>query len=494
MEYQFDAYSQYMASKNRFTGSVAVQRLAVDANDGASNNELHQAQCGLAFASSFSDDIQRPNEETQFRIGSISKMFTSVLVLQLIEEGLLTLDSTLDTYFPSIANSDLITIEHMLRHTSGLRDYLNQDINFLNYYTQETSREELLAIIEAYEPLFGDQPPGSVTSYSNTNFLVLGWIVEDVVSSSTSASHKSSSSYGDILLDRIATPLNMNRTAIMVPPSKDDNVAFSFTQPPYGGADNFRVVPVRWLAHPSVVGGAGAIMSTATDLVRFMTTLMTSPESLGLSDETLQLMLSPVPAYPTSDGASSHNSSAGYNISNPDDDLDANSPMSIDREDVIPIGVPVGLGIALPMAVYGDDDEQCVGHNGALDQFLSLLVYCPESQIVVAVLANTRSQRTISTTQVGESLYRIAAGQFDADHPALVNFDAADDESASPSSSPSIGDAPTDEDSAIEGSDEKSSASGAMWWIPVGNVRVPWTLSSLSVAVLMFNTIALQFT
>ncbi len=114
---------------------------------------------------------------TLFRIGSLTQLFTTVAVLQLSQAGLINLSSTAGKYieqFPS--NKDTITIEHLLTNTSGIPDY-SQDSHYENGCPSKLSLDELLKLF-INKPLEFD--PGARFSFSNSNAIVLGWLIESV--------------------------------------------------------------------------------------------------------------------------------------------------------------------------------------------------------------------------------------------------------------------------------------------------------------------------
>ena len=114
-----------------------------------------------------------------FRIGSISKTFNVTIILQLVDEDFLSLEDTLDEYVPWVPNSKNITIRQLCNNTSGLfnygedhdlnMEYVNSD--FLKHYTPE----DLVRVAIDHDPYF---PPGKGFHYSNTNFVLLGMIIE----------------------------------------------------------------------------------------------------------------------------------------------------------------------------------------------------------------------------------------------------------------------------------------------------------------------------
>lgn len=142
-----------------------------------------------------------PNKsDTKHRLGSITKQFTSMLIIQLVQQGKLKLDVPISTYLPDYPkkNGDAITIHHLLTHTSGTPSYTS----YPNY-------REMMS--EAYRPdeivrLFADSSlqfkPGERFEYSNSGYILLGFIIEKVTGKS----------YEQVLQDNIFTPLRMNNT------------------------------------------------------------------------------------------------------------------------------------------------------------------------------------------------------------------------------------------------------------------------------------------
>lgn len=114
------------------------------------------------------------------RIGSVTKTFTITVLLRLVDEGRIGLDDALDGYFPEIPNSADITIRQLANMTSGLFDY-TQDKGLLETLSEDTGRKwtpkELLEAGISNDPYF---PPGEGFHYSNTNYLILGMIVEQL--------------------------------------------------------------------------------------------------------------------------------------------------------------------------------------------------------------------------------------------------------------------------------------------------------------------------
>ena len=116
------------------------------------------------------------NRNTKYRIGSISKTYTAAIIMQMIDEKKLTLNTYLKSYFPQIPNADKITIEDLLRHRSGLYNITNQK-DLRTWITKKQSRKKMLARFEKHTVEFN---PKEKTSYSNTNYILLSYIAEEV--------------------------------------------------------------------------------------------------------------------------------------------------------------------------------------------------------------------------------------------------------------------------------------------------------------------------
>ncbi len=125
-----------------------------------------------------------------FRIASITKTFTGMVILQLIDEGKISFEATLDRYCPQVTNASSITIRQLLGMTAGIYDYSNNP-DFANVYfndlTKYWSRSEITALFNGKPQDFA---PGTDCKYSNTNFYLLGMIIEQVTGSSAEAEIK----------------------------------------------------------------------------------------------------------------------------------------------------------------------------------------------------------------------------------------------------------------------------------------------------------------
>ncbi len=141
-----------------------------------------------------------PNQsDTKHRLGSITKQFTSMLILQLAEQGKLKLDVPITTYLPDYnkSNGDKITIHHLLTHTSGTPNYTA----FPNFF-RDSTRDPYTP--DEFVEVFADSTlqftPGEKFTYSNSGYFLLGVIIEKVTGKS----------YEQVLQENIFTPLKMN--------------------------------------------------------------------------------------------------------------------------------------------------------------------------------------------------------------------------------------------------------------------------------------------
>ena len=181
-----------------------------------------------------------------FRIGSISKTFTAVALMQLVDRGKLLLAAPISRYLPSSPPSwSKITVEHLLVHASGIPD-LEGAPSFATFQTQSRTLDEVIAYFRD-EPL--DFAPGSRTRYSSSGYIVLGKLIEAV----------SDQSYGQYLQDHIVRRLGLRHTAL----GSDTAIVPGMAT----GYQNAAKKP-GYLSM-TVPHAAGALISSADDLARF---------------------------------------------------------------------------------------------------------------------------------------------------------------------------------------------------------------------------------
>lgn len=134
------------------------------------------------------------SETTRFRIGSLTKGFTALAIVQLQNAGLLNYDDPLSHYLPDFIRADEITIRHLLTHRSGVYEYVLFADDDQSYTPQE-----LIALVQDRDLIF---EPGSQFVYTNTNYLLLGAIIETVTKTD----------YASYIETNITVPLNMMDT------------------------------------------------------------------------------------------------------------------------------------------------------------------------------------------------------------------------------------------------------------------------------------------
>ena len=236
---KLDAYFDTLANNNKFMGSVAISK-----ND----TLLYTKSVGYT-------DIEtklKPNENTKYRIGSITKTFTAALIFKAIEENKISLDQTLDKFFPEIINASKITISLMLYHRSGIHNFTN-DSAYLTWNTKKKSEAEIVAIISKSG---SDFAPDSTAQYSNSNFVLLSYILEKLYNTS----------YANLLKEKIIQPLKLKNTYFGGKIDLKKNECNSYTI-----ADEWKKESETDMSVPM---GAGGIVSTPTDLTVFLIALL----------------------------------------------------------------------------------------------------------------------------------------------------------------------------------------------------------------------------
>ena len=249
---KLDNYFGKLEENNKFMGSVAV----------AKNGEIIYTK-SVGFA-----DVEnnvKATEKTKYRIGSVSKSFTAVLVLKAVEEKKTDLDQTIDKWFPAIANSQKITVRHLLSHRSGIHDFTHNE-DYLTWCTQPKTENEMLAIIENGG---SDFEPDSTAEYSNSNYVLLSYMLEKIYSKP----------YSDLLREYIVKPIGLADTYVFGKINPNDNECRSYR---FLGT---------WVVENetdcTVPMGAGTIVSTPTDLTKFADALF---GGRLLTNESLDIM------------------------------------------------------------------------------------------------------------------------------------------------------------------------------------------------------------
>ena len=198
--------------------------------------------------------------DMKFRIGSLTKSFTVTVLLQLVDEDKLSLDDTLDKYItdPVVPNASIITIRQLAGMTSGLFNY-TEDPNFLlaikNDPTRVWTPTELLHYSIIHAPYFA---PGTSYYYCNTNYILLGMIIEKITGNSL----------GSEIQNRIISPLDLSNTTFPTTPEMPSGSCHGYSL----GDDGKTIVDATYI-EPSIVLGAGANISDIYDLKKWVETV-----------------------------------------------------------------------------------------------------------------------------------------------------------------------------------------------------------------------------
>jgi CubicO group peptidase (beta-lactamase class C family) len=234
---RLDAVVAAYASEHRFMGAVLV----IDGDRVLLDRGYEMANL----------DWDIPNApDVKFRIGSLTKQFTAALVLLLQQDGKLSLSDTIGARLPDApAAWSKITIAQLLHHTSGIPDFTH-DPRFAVWSASPRTPKEIMALV-AGKPL--DFPTGGKFAYSNTNYEILGAIIEKV----------SGKTYGELLRSRLLDPLGLKDTGL----DADDLIlprrALGYARDDAGGLTYARSesMTVPW--------AAGSMYSTTGDLARW---------------------------------------------------------------------------------------------------------------------------------------------------------------------------------------------------------------------------------
>jgi CubicO group peptidase (beta-lactamase class C family) len=246
---KLDEYFNVLEKNNKFMGSVAVSK---------NGTLLYQRSVGLSDV----EGNKRANEQSTYRIGSISKTFTAVLVMRAVEQQLIQLDQTIEGFFPTIKNANKITIRHLLSHRSGIHNFTD-DKDFLTWNTQPQSEK---AMMERVSQLGSDFQPDYKFSYSNSNYVLLTFLLEKVMKDK----------YPSLLKKFILQPIGLKNTFYggKINVSKNESKSYTYRDGWKAESETDMSIPL----------GAGAIVSNPADIILFSEALFNGkiiqPESL----------------------------------------------------------------------------------------------------------------------------------------------------------------------------------------------------------------------
>lgn len=201
------------------------------------------------------------------RVASVTKSFVGTVILQLAEEGRLSLDDPIDDYVADVPNGTRITLRQLVTMTSGLGNYSNDEawgLEVLGAPEAEWTPQQLLDDTYSMPTSFA---PGSSMEYSNANFILLGLVAAQVTGRPI----------GDLIDERILTPLELHNTIYPTDSALPAPHMTGYTLPavvhPVGGTSNTWVDATEW--SPSSAGAAGAMISDVDDMLSWARVLAT---------------------------------------------------------------------------------------------------------------------------------------------------------------------------------------------------------------------------
>lgn len=268
--------------------------------------------------------------EMVFNIASVTKQFTAVAILKLVEENKLSLGDSIQRFVPDYpSKGHTITIEHLLTHTSGIKDYLQIDFGGVNMERWDFAPKSLIDSFKN-QPLLFD--PGTKYAYSNSGYYLLGYIIEKITGKR----------YQNYMRDHILKPLGMahsyfDENGIVIPGRVP---GYRQTEHGYKNADFWS---------PSIMYSTGGLIMNTEDLFKWHQGLYSYRI---LKKETLDKAFIP---YTLKDGTS-----AGY-----------------------------GYGWFMKTS----NDIKSIEHGGALPGYLTNEVYFPAEDIFIAIFTNNGSVR-----------------------------------------------------------------------------------------------------
>ncbi|WP_189920222.1 serine hydrolase domain-containing protein [Kitasatospora xanthocidica] len=259
------------------------------------------------------------------RIGSESKTYTATAVLRLVDQGKVKLDDPISTYVDGVPGGDGITVRQLGEMRSGLFPY-SSDQDFANTLIGDPNHvftpDQLLAYGYKHPAVF---PPGTKYQYNNSNYILLGKLIEKVGGQSA----------GDVLKDQVFTPASLGKTSFATDSSLPDPHPHGYTnQTPTGSVED----ATNW--NPSWAWTAGAVVTTLADLESWAKTMATGAIiSPATQAERMKLLPTPDP------------------------------------------GVTYGFGVF--------NNSGWIGHNGSMPGYESVAVYMPDAQATMVLLLNT---------------------------------------------------------------------------------------------------------
>jgi len=290
------------------------------------------------------------NPATVFRLGSITKQFTAIAILQLVEKGKLSLQDSIQKFITDFSSKGHpITVEHLLTHTSGIKEFLTMDHSDPFVLRREFSPKEII-------DFFMDEPlefiPGSKYSYSNSGYIILGYIIENITGEP----------YAKYIGENLLQPSGMKNTYYA-----DYRAVIPFRAKGYqvwnGKYGNSEFISM------SIPYSAGGLLSTVEDLFLWHNALHNNQL---LKKDLLEKAFTP------------------YKLTNGDN-------------------APYGFGWFLNNEIAG---KKTIEHSGRISGFNTTQIFIPEDNIFVAVLMNIEDHALLHNSQItAKDLSLLAMGK-----------------------------------------------------------------------------------
>ena len=268
----------------------------------------------------------------RFRIASITKTFIAAETLKLTAQGKINLDDSLNVYLPETPHGEAVTLRQLLRHRSGYFDPVHDDPAFIPQVAEKLDRlwswDELLTLAFQHDLYF---QPGTAYKYSNTNYMLLAKIIEQVT-------HKP---LGEILTSDLLQPLHLDNTFYATPTTKLEptDLVHGYAMHPVTG----KIIDTTTIPYETVLSvSADTMVSNAADLLKWSRALY-GKESLVLAPGFQKQMLT-------------FDSLSNYGLA------------------VFEFNTPVGISL---------------GHGGDTAGYLSEMEYIPSQDLAIVILVNT---------------------------------------------------------------------------------------------------------
>ncbi|MFF4167069.1 serine hydrolase domain-containing protein [Streptomyces sp. NPDC001741] len=331
------------------TGVLAVQKQAMAQGAPGALTRIDSGASSYRIASGEADTAAGTamDADRKFRVGSVSKSFTTVVLMQLVAEGRVDLDAPANDYLPEPLPDDRVTVRHLLSHRSGLWDYTN-DMFYNTVPGFEAVRNKVFSFQELIDLSTAHQPtgaPGAAYSYSNTNFVVLGQMIEHLTGVPMATQYE----------QRIFQPLSLRNTSYVHPVTTlTGSFAWGYVR------DDDTTLPLVDSTEQTAswAQSAGAVISNGADLNRFFAALVSGKL---VPQPQLREMMSMVPV--NADGTQSY-----------------------------------GLGLRGRVLSCG---VQVYGHTGTVQGYYTYAFTTADGKRSMTSMANTSNNGTVNTGLAG---------------------------------------------------------------------------------------------